>query len=115
MSPYSNFIKVHSDPRLREAIQVLSRAGFRAEVPSPWQLKVGVFNYFWSTGKITFDSGPRIDVTGIDAFVELLKEQRAKDGYARHPIAGPALPVRRSIRIEGTKLNNAPNLDEPPF
>jgi hypothetical protein len=110
------FKEVRSDPRMLEATLGLYRAGFRGELPSPWQLKVGAYNYFWTTGKITIDSGPKLEIKGIAAFIELLRAEKTKDSQASEHAASK-LPTNKRVDVAGighVQKNTKDQLD-PPF
>lgn len=78
--PY-NPKKDSRDPRFIAALNAIRSEKFWTDLPNPWQIKVGRFNFYWTKGTITIDAGPKIYEKGLDAFIRLLKEDR--DGNRR--------------------------------
>lgn len=66
-------------------------------LPSTYQIKVGKFNYFWTTGKITIDGCGKIAQRGIDSFIVLVQ---TKDQ-----------PLAFADKDEQAERTNPPKLD----
>lgn len=94
--PYPrNSKKEKLDPRFYEALKALHAAKFWTDTPNPYQIKVGRFNYYWTKGTITIDGGPKVYEKGLNAFIQLLKDDR--DGKRRptpdaHAISDQSMP-----------------------
>lgn len=87
-----------SDPRLTEALSAIRDANFNPRMPSPWHIKVGKCNFFWTTGKITIDGEAKVGVKGVKEFINLLQSQHDADS-----------------RPEDTRFFNRPLLSETPL
>lgn len=100
-----------TDQRLRLALSRLKQAGLNPILPSPWHIKTGRFNYFWTTQKITVDGSGTVQERGIDAFIDMT---------ARAKIIGSETIVRTAIS-SSPPISNVPastwRLDQenPPF
>lgn len=64
----------HKDDNAELTTQI-DQLAKRAKVLRPHfhQIKVGIFNYFWSTGKITIDPCQTHPERGFEAFVDLIE------------------------------------------
>lgn len=60
-----------------EAKLALRNAGISFEQVSAYQLKVGKFNFYPTTGKITMDGGPKIAERGLTSFIKLVRLLKA--------------------------------------
>lgn len=67
-------------PKLREQIEVLERRGYPVMRCTRYHIKIGDYNWFWSTGKITIDPQTRHPEKGFDAFLRLLPDPMKKGG-----------------------------------
>lgn len=59
-------------PEMRKAVEALQDHGVFVSRPSEHQLKIGPWNYWPGTGKITKDGGPKIMTRGLESLLELL-------------------------------------------
>jgi hypothetical protein len=64
-------------PAIVEAKLELSRLGISFWQPSSTQIKVGIFNFYPTTGKITKDGGPKISEQGLAAFIALVRPKKS--------------------------------------
>lgn len=62
---------------MKLAIEQLMGMGHDVTRKSPYQLKVGAFNFYPGTGTITKDGAPPIREKGIDHFIDLLPKRGA--------------------------------------
>ncbi|MGX9144689.1 hypothetical protein [Mesorhizobium sp. 128a] len=63
---------------MKFAIEHLVANGHRIARKSAYQLKVGPYNFYPTTGRITKDGGPPIQERGIEQFSDLLPKTRAQ-------------------------------------
>ena len=94
-----------SNPQFRDALREFKNNRLYFEMPSPWQIKIGMFNYFWTTGKITLDGGSTIHERGVQTFIELVRQ------FAR-PSTPQTFAISRSYRrqkYEETAKTSADN------
>ncbi|WP_210164283.1 hypothetical protein [Mesorhizobium sp. LSJC268A00] len=63
---------------MRLAIEHLAAKGHKLARKSAYQLKVGPYNFYPTTGRITKDGAPPIQERGIDKFSELLPKTRVR-------------------------------------
>ncbi len=66
---------------MSEAIERLREAGIRFQQPTPYQLKVGLLNFYPSTGRITLDGGGGKKGQDIDDFIDRAR----KAGFGLRP------------------------------
>ncbi len=62
-----------SNPKFVHAVRELKKHRLWFELPSLYQIKIGKFNYFWTTGKITVDGSGKITQRDIHSFIELVR------------------------------------------
>lgn len=77
------------DAELKQQIDELVAKRFKVTRPHFHQIKVGIFNYFWSTERITIDPCQTHPERGFDAFLELIErrvKRRAQDGEIVFPL-----------------------------
>ena len=99
-----------SDRRLSEALSAIREANFNPRMPSPWHIKIGKHNYFWTTGKITIDGGPKVEIKGLLALIKLLQDEAEKGinpQYLRS-FNPPPISAKRSVIGIGTAKQNVP-------
>ncbi len=63
-------------PDLRKDIQQLEKLGYSVQRCTPHHIKIGPYNWFPSTGKITIDPQSRHPEKGFDAFLRLLDKPK---------------------------------------
>lgn len=97
------------DPRFYEALKALHAEKFWTDTPNPHQIKVARFNYYWTTGTITIDGGPKVTLKGLKAFIQLLKDDR--DGRRR---AAPNVHSISSQNTAGMADGNSNDDDDEP-
>ena len=107
--PYSPK-KERPDPRFIAALKALHAEKFWTDTPNPYQIKVGRFNYYWTTGKITIDGAPRVYEKGLDAFIRLLKDDR--DGK-RRPTPDAHATSNQGMHALASSNSNDDEADEP--
>lgn len=61
---------------MAEAIGALEQLGYRPHRPSPYQLKIGEFNFWPSTGRITIDPDRKYPERGLYAFQDLIRQHQ---------------------------------------
>lgn len=77
MAKASRSIKRDQDPpAMTEAFEALEQLGYRPHRPSPYQLKIGEFNFWPNTGKITIDPDRKCSERGLEAFLDLIRQHR---------------------------------------
>lgn len=62
------------NPKMAEALAALKTYNVRYDQPSPHQIKVGKFNFYPSSGKITVDGVGKVAEKGLDIFLEALRK-----------------------------------------
>lgn len=62
------------NPKMAEALAALKQYNIRFDQPSPHQIKVGRFNFYPSSGKITVDGVGKVAEKGLDIFLEALRK-----------------------------------------
>lgn len=73
MTPFALAAKGDPHPLLLEAAILISRAGFKFDMPDQNELRVGNLSYFWATEIITVDGEPATGIFGIHQFIDLLR------------------------------------------
>lgn len=61
-------------PNMAEALAQLKHYNVRFSQPSPHQIKVGKFNFYPSSGKITVDGVGKVAEKGLDVFLQALRK-----------------------------------------
>lgn len=73
--PESRFPKeAISNPKFVYAVRELKKHRLWFDLPSPYQIKISKFNYFWTTGKITVDGSGKITQRDIGSFIALVEQ-----------------------------------------
>lgn len=65
-----------SNPNFVQAVRELKKHRLWFDLPKWTHIKIGKHNYFWTTGNITIDRGPKVKRRGITAFIELVLEAK---------------------------------------
>ena len=71
-----------SNPKFVHAVRELKKNRLWFNLPSTYQIKVGKFNYFWTTGKITVDGCGKITQRDIESFIALVQTKDQPRGTA---------------------------------
>lgn len=61
-----------TDPEFLRVTQLLQAHGLAYTLPTQFQIKIGKYNYYWTTEKITHDLAGKVVQHGIDALIGLL-------------------------------------------
>ena len=66
------------ETELQELIKQLKDCGYKVQQCTPYHLKIGPVNYFWTTGRITTDPDLKHPGKGFEALLALLDKRTAK-------------------------------------
>ena len=71
-----------SNPKFIHAMRERKKHRLWFNLPSTYQIKIGKFNFFWSTGKITVDGYGKITQRDIESFIALVQTKEQPSGTA---------------------------------
>jgi hypothetical protein len=111
-----DFRPAYTDKRAQIALFMLLRLGFEVRMPNPYQIKVGRFNFYWSTDKFTIDGKSPPKAIGLTAFIGLLKA----NSVAKTPVAQFVQRLVKAgecpiILPPAVDLGPEPSMDDIPF
>ena len=70
----SGLTRAGDSSELREQIKELEKRDYKVKRCSEYHLKIGLVNYFWTTGTITTDPDIKHPEKGFDALLDLLQK-----------------------------------------
>lgn len=73
-----------SNPKFLQAVRELKKNRLWFDLPSPYQIKIGKCNYFWTTGTTTIDGVGKIGKRDIKSFVDLVKQRKKRHTALPH-------------------------------
>ena len=65
--------RAQDSERIRDEIEAIQATGANIFRPTDFQIKVGRYNYYLTTGRISIDGEGPYPRIGIEAFLEMLK------------------------------------------